>query len=94
MLPHIERMEEELKELVEKSQKLYDFYIKELDQPKLTNEKQRTLLAIQHSYMMGYATILRERIENEKMIEVETRSQDCYIGNNYDEVFGTCIDKK
>lgn len=65
-MEHIKRMEQEFEELREKGCKLEEFLEKETNTPKLTNEKQRSLLLLQLYNMNNYCEILSERIVYEK----------------------------
>lgn len=62
-MSHIERMRIELEELKEKIKKAEDFFNKELEKPKFTDEIQRHCLHIQLMYMRNYAGVLEARIE-------------------------------
>lgn len=61
-MEHIKRMETELAELEERTQKAQDFLKKELSEPKFTDEIQRMELSCQIEYMINYARILKDRI--------------------------------
>lgn len=87
---HIERMEVELKELVEKRDKLVVFLEKETEQPKFTDEIQRRFLALQNEHMESYIKILKARIEYDK-IKAKKEEKPCYAGDNYDEIEESCI---
>lgn len=63
---HIERMELELSELNEKIEKADLFLTKEIDEPNKLNDAQKIMLGIQISYMIDYASILKERINYDK----------------------------
>lgn len=64
--PHIKRMEEELRDLEERIEKLDSFLEKEINEPKLTTEAQRLRMAVQLNYMDNYRSILECRIEKDK----------------------------
>lgn len=70
---HIERMEEEEKELTVKINKLTAFLDKEMEEKKYTDEYQRQLLAIQRDHMIRYYSVLLERIgiDKKKMEKTE-----------------------
>lgn len=61
-MEHIKRMETELAELEERTQKAQYFLKKELSEPKFTDEIQRMELSCQIEYMINYARILKDRI--------------------------------
>lgn len=63
---HIERMELELSDLNEKIEKADLFLTKEIDEPNKLNDAQKIMLGIQISYMIDYASILKERINYDK----------------------------
>lgn len=65
---HIGRMEQELKEVDENYDRLQDFFYSE-QYEKITDEKQRELLALQSNYMYDYIEVLKERIEYDKIKE-------------------------
>ncbi|MGL6098850.1 MAG: crAss001_48 related protein [Fusobacteriaceae bacterium] len=68
---YIERMELELKELLEKIKKGMEFRNEEAKEPKFTDEEDRTNLMVQLTYMINYSTLLAHRIKKAKEKEVE-----------------------
>lgn len=68
---HIERMENEFKELDGKITKAIEFLNNETREPKFTDETQRYFLEQQIEYMIGYRETLRDRIkyDSKKMEE-------------------------
>lgn len=63
---HIDRMELELNELVEKRNKALYFLEKEEEFAKFTDCNQRELLSKQLDYMLNYINVLKDRIEYDK----------------------------
>jgi predicted RNase H-like nuclease (RuvC/YqgF family) len=59
---NIEKMRDELEELQDKVNDLNEFLEKEMERPKLTNESERVLIALQVSYMEHYRYFLERRI--------------------------------
>ena len=89
---HIEKMEEELQELEEKIEKLEIFLEKETENPKFTDEEQRTNLALQRKSMKDYAEILKCRIHYDTLkAHGEIEEKPCYVGDNYDAVTEECF---
>lgn len=62
-MEHIERMRLELKELYDKYIKLSTFLNQEYQEPKFTDETQRSLLNTQANIMYSYITVLESRIK-------------------------------
>lgn len=60
---HVDRIKSELNELEIRIEKLSSFIKKEEDNPKFTNEGQRSLMKTQLIYMKHYARILKERLK-------------------------------
>lgn len=65
-MEHIERMEHELEELIERKRKAVEFYEEEMKEHKFTDEIQRVYLALQIRYMEHYIEVLTDRIEYDK----------------------------
>ncbi|MGL6098712.1 MAG: crAss001_48 related protein, partial [Fusobacteriaceae bacterium] len=59
---HIERMENELKDLETKIKGLNSFLGKEFENKELTSEMQRVRMSLQLEHMLSYRDILKERI--------------------------------
>lgn len=77
-MDHIERMEKELEELREKTRKAGQFFVKELDNPKILDHKQIVLLGMQSTAMSQYEAILEERIayDKEKLSNIGDNQND------------------
>lgn len=62
MSNHVERMREELSELYDKYLKLSIFLNQETQNPKFTDEIQRSNMKVQANIMLSYISILEARI--------------------------------
>ncbi len=63
---HLERMQEELKELELKTQKAIKFYNNECNKPNFLDPIQREYLDMQINCMVKYSSILHSRIDYDK----------------------------
>ncbi len=88
-MDHIERMKKELEELELKIQKANDFLNKEFENPKFTDEMQRSNLFCQIQYMIDYSICLENRIDYDT--EKANSEKSCSISSNYDEVVEECF---